>query len=55
MYRESGGLSFDEVRQSLGEVLSQKTLLALDVAQYNPDRDPKAQARKSLSICSWRA
>ena len=47
----SGGLSFDEVRQSLGEVLSQRTLLALDVAQYNPDRDPDgANAQKLVDL-----
>jgi arginase len=47
----SGGLSFAEVRQSLGEVLSQKTLLALDVAQYNPDRDPDgANAQKLVDL-----
>ena len=44
----SGGLSFDEVRQSLGEILSQKTLLALDVAQYNPDRDPGGASAQKL-------
>jgi arginase len=44
----SGGLSFDEVRQSLGQVLSQKTLLALDVAQYNPDRDPDGASAQKL-------
>jgi len=44
----SGGLSFDEVRQSLGEVLRQKTLLALDVAQYNPDRDPNGASVQKL-------
>ena len=44
----SGGLSFDEVRQSLGEVLRQKTLLALDVAQYNPDRDPNGASAQKL-------
>ncbi len=44
----SGGLSFDEVRQSLGEVLSQRTLLALDVAQYNPDRDPDGASAQKL-------
>jgi arginase len=44
----SGGLSFDEVRQSLGEILRQKTLLALDVAQYNPDRDPDGASAQKL-------
>jgi arginase len=44
----SGGLSFDDVRQSLREVLSQKTLLGLDVAQYNPDRDPDGSGAQKL-------
>jgi arginase len=43
-----GGLSFDDVRQSLREILSQKTLLGLDVAQYNPDRDPDGSAAQRL-------
>jgi arginase len=47
----SGGLSYEEVRQSLREVLRQKTLLGLDVAQYNPDRDPDGSgARKLLEL-----
>ena len=44
----SGGLSFEEVRQSLREVLSQKTLLGFDVAQYNPDRDPDGSSAQKL-------
>jgi len=44
----SGGLSFDEVRQTLREVLSQKTLIGLDVAQYNPDRDPDGSGARKL-------
>jgi arginase len=44
----SGGLSFDDVRQSLREVLSQKTLIGFDVAQYNPDRDPDGSAAQKL-------
>ena len=44
----SGGLTFDDVRQSLREVLSQKTLLGLDVAQYNPDRDPDSAGAQKL-------
>ncbi len=44
----SGGLSFEEVRQSLREILSQKTLLGLDVAQYNPDRDPDGSGARKL-------
>jgi arginase len=44
----SGGMSFEEVRQSLREILSQKTLLGLDVAQYNPDRDPDGSGARKL-------
>jgi len=44
----SGGLSFEEVRQSLREVLSQKTLLGFDVAQYNPDRDRDGSSAQKL-------
>ena len=44
----SGGLGLDDVRQSLCEVLSQKTLLGLDVAQYNPDRDPDGSGAQKL-------
>jgi arginase len=44
----TGGLNFDDVRQSLREVLSQKSLLGLDVAQYNPDRDPDASGAQKL-------
>ena len=44
----SGGLGFDDVRQSLREVLRQKTLLGLDVAQYNPDRDPDGSGAQKL-------
>jgi len=44
----SGGLSFEDVRASLREVLSQKSLLGLDVAQYNPDRDPDGSYAQKL-------
>ncbi len=44
----SGGLSFEEVRLSLREVLSQKTLLGFDVAQYNPDRDGDGSGAQKL-------
>ena len=44
----SGGLSFEDVRQSLRGALSQKTLLGLDVAQYNPDRDPDGSGAQKL-------
>lgn len=35
----SGGLRLAEVRAALREILAQKNLLGLDVAQYNPERD----------------
>ena len=44
----SGGLSLDEVRQSLREIVSQKSLVGLDVAQYNPDRDPDGSDAQNL-------
>jgi arginase len=47
----SGGLRFDEVRAALTEFLSHKNLLGLDVAQYNPDKDPDgAAARKVVDL-----
>jgi arginase len=36
----SGGLSYGDVRGSLMEFVKHKNLLGLDVAQYNPDKDP---------------
>jgi arginase len=44
----SGGLRLEEVRAALREALSQKTLLGLDVAQYNPDRDADRSAAQKL-------
>ena len=44
----SGGLCLEEVRAALREALSQKTLLGLDVAQYNPDRDPDGSGAQKL-------
>jgi arginase len=44
----SGGLSFAEVEASLGEFAKQKSLLALDVSQYNPDKDPDGSGVKKL-------
>jgi len=49
----SGGLTFSEVRTSLIEFVKQKNLLALDVAQYNPDKDADASsARKIVDLLS---
>ena len=49
----SGGLTFSEVRTSLIEFAKQKNLLALDVAQYNPDKDADgSSARKIVDLLS---
>ena len=48
---DSGGLSFAEVRTSFVEFVKQKNLLGLDIAQYNPDKDPDgAGARKIVDL-----
>jgi len=44
----SGGLSLDVVRGALKEVVKHKNLLGLDVAQYNPDKDPDGSGAKKL-------
>jgi len=44
----SGGLSFADARAILQEVVKSKNLLGLDVAQYNPDRDPDGSGAKKL-------
>jgi arginase len=44
----SGGLSFADVEASLEEFVKQKNLLALDVAQYNPDKDQDGAGAKKL-------
>jgi len=45
---DSGGLSLADVRIALTEFAKQKHLLALDVAQYNPDRDADGSAARKL-------
>jgi arginase len=45
---DSGGLSFAEVRSSFVEFVKRKNLLGLDVAQYNPDRDPDGSAARKV-------
>ena len=45
---DSGGLSYTEVRSSFVEFVKQKNLLGLDIAQYNPDRDPDGSAAKKV-------
>jgi arginase len=44
----SGGLRFDDVRASFVEFVKHKNLLGLDVAQYNPDKDPDGSGAKKL-------
>jgi arginase len=44
----SGGLGFDDVRSALVEFLKNPNLLALDVAQYNPDKDSDGSGAKKL-------
>lgn len=45
---DSGGLSFADVQASFAEFVKHKNLLGLDVAQYNPDKDPDGSAGKKL-------
>ena len=45
---DSGGLSFAEVQNSLSEFVKQKSLLALDIAQYNPDKDTDGSAARKV-------
>jgi arginase len=48
---DSGGLSFAEVQSSLNEFAKSKNLLALDIAQYNPDKDADGSgARKIVEL-----
>jgi arginase len=44
----SGGLRFDEVRAALAEFVRHKNLLGLDVAEYNPDKDPDGTCAKKI-------
>ncbi len=43
-----GGLSFADVQASFTEFVKHKNLVGLDVAQYNPDKDPDGSAAKKL-------
>jgi arginase len=44
----SGGLNFAEVRDSLIEFAKHKNLLAMDVAQYNPEKDTDGSAARKI-------
>ena len=47
----SGGLNYYDVKDSLAEFAKHKNLLAMDVAQYNPDKDADgAGARKIVEL-----
>lgn len=43
-----GGLRMDDVRATLIEAVSQKNLIGLDIAQYNPDKDQDGSGAKKL-------
>jgi arginase len=45
---DSGGLRLDDVRAALTEFARHKNLLGLDVAQYNPDKDPDGSGAKKI-------
>ena len=45
---ESGGLSLAQVRDSLKKFAAHKNLLGLDIAQFNPDKDPDGSAAKKI-------
>jgi arginase len=44
----SGGMSLADVQSALTEFAKQKNLLGLDVAQYNPDKDPDGSGASKL-------
>ncbi len=44
----AGGLRFDELHAALNEFAKSKNLLGMDVAQYNPDKDPDGGGAKKL-------
>lgn len=44
----SGGMAVADARAILQEIVKHKNLLALDIAQYNPDKDPDGGGAKKL-------
>jgi len=44
----NGGLRFEDVQLALTEFVKHKNLLGLDVAQYNPDKDPDGSGARKL-------
>ncbi len=47
-FPSSGGLRLDAVREALEVIAQQKTLAALEVTAYNPERDPDGSGAKLL-------
>ena len=43
-----GGLTYAQVRDSLKKFAAHKNLLGLDIAQFNPDKDPDGSAAKKI-------
>ncbi len=44
----SGGLGLEDVRAALKEIVRHKNLVGLDVAQFNPDKDPNGDCAKKI-------
>jgi arginase len=44
----TGGLSLADVQASLAEFAKHKNLLGVDIAQYNPDKDPDGSSGRKL-------
>jgi arginase len=44
----SGGLTFEDVRAALKEIVRHKNLVGLDVAQFNPDKDANGDCAKRI-------
>jgi arginase len=44
----SGGLSLEDVRAALTQFVRHKNLLGLDIAQFNPDKDPDGSGAKKV-------
>jgi arginase len=44
----SGGLGFEDVRAALKEIVRHKSLIGLDVAQFNPDKDANGDCAKKI-------
>ena len=45
---QTGGLTLAQVRDSLKKFAAHKNLLGLDIAQFNPDKDPDGSAAKKI-------